>query len=282
MLLLVVMLQLLSIAVSAVTTREPRIAIVTGITPDRVDEYAPATNSKRCYALRHGYEFIVDTTAFSTQLLENGEALAHGFNPWWHKVLLIEKYLPYYDWLFVLDADTVVTNYTINLNDKFLAPVRADVHLILTDHPTNLNDGALLIRRHEWSFAFVREWQKLTRVRKTEPYGRWAWDDNGALYAHLVATAKAQKQKREGQSVSYQGQCSQLGTYNEYGPLSMCFKREMEQLGMGYRKRSIDHVHFVEPPGFNAYDREELPEEVKRNWPDEVFWTSGSFVQVRG
>jgi hypothetical protein len=56
---------------AAAATVAPRIAIVTSYTRNVQEQYQPATNSKACYALRHGYHF----------LLEINEDLAV-INPW--------------------------------------------------------------------------------------------------------------------------------------------------------------------------------------------------------
>lgn len=117
----------------------PRIAIVTAATPDRISMYQPATNSKQCYALRHGYDFIFDTNAATSSL-----------NPWWRKVMATKKYLPFYDWVFWMDADTLVTNYTVRL-EWFLPENDADTHLVVTDHNIALNDGAFFLRNSDWS-----------------------------------------------------------------------------------------------------------------------------------
>ena len=65
-----------------------RIAVLSASTPDRVQLYQPATNSKTCYALRHNYHFVLDTNAPNEGSI----------NAWWRKVEVLQKYLPYYDW----------------------------------------------------------------------------------------------------------------------------------------------------------------------------------------
>ncbi|XP_057859480.2 uncharacterized protein LOC131068322 isoform X2 [Cryptomeria japonica] len=62
--------------------------------------------NKRNYAYKHGYDFIDATIVLDMQR-----------PPSWSKVLAVRAFLPHYDWVFWNDADSLVTNPDIALED---------------------------------------------------------------------------------------------------------------------------------------------------------------------
>jgi hypothetical protein len=106
-----------------------RIGILSVSTPERVEMYQLATNSKTCYAMRHNYELIIDTNAHDGSRTPN---------PWWRKVEVLQKYLHAYDWIFLMDADTLFTNYSVKL--EWFLPQDNNVNLVMTDHNVGINN----------------------------------------------------------------------------------------------------------------------------------------------
>ncbi|CEO98545.1 hypothetical protein PBRA_006659 [Plasmodiophora brassicae] len=239
--------------------------------------YQPATNSKQCYALRHGYDFIFDTNAATSSL-----------NPWWRKVMATKKYLPFYDWVFWMDADTLVTNYTVRL-EWFLPENDADTHLVVTDHNIALNDGAFFLRNSDWSTRHGAD----TIDVQFEVHNRgqrWAWDDQGAFYELLLIEAHSSPGH-----VEYDNECSRSNRCCEYLPLQRCFNRRLEQTGSVFGDRHVPHVTFIDPRyhpvpsepgnawvrgGFDQYREVEFQGEVwiYGEWSKENFWHRGDFV----
>ena len=91
---------------------EMRIAILTFcVGADYKKAMDPGMESKRAYAKRHGYTF-----------LEGGEDVWDRKKPIpWSKIRFIQKYLDDYDFLFWCDADVILTNPDLRLEDHLLS-----------------------------------------------------------------------------------------------------------------------------------------------------------------
>ena len=82
----------------------------------------------------------------------------------WSKLLAMRKYLPYYDFLLYVDADTLVTNYDIKLEDI----VDYGYDQVLAADRNGLNCGVWLIRNTPWSLWFLDEmWAQSQLVNPT-------------------------------------------------------------------------------------------------------------------
>eukprot|EP00249_Psilotum_nudum_P011698 c23330_g1_i1 orf=143-997(+) len=65
-----------------------------------------ATPNKQSYAKRHGYDFI-----------DASDLIDRDRPPSWSKIVAVRKHLPSYDWVLWNDADSIVTNPAIALED---------------------------------------------------------------------------------------------------------------------------------------------------------------------
>lgn len=162
----------------------PRIAVVTSsFVYDNLcmlPVLKPAANNKRSYAQLHGYSFIGRSREFSQQIYKNRKTV-------WGKFDAIEKILPYYDWIFWLDMDTVITNKSVTIESilkKFTDMIGGEenfskINLIVT-RPVNdqmINAGVFLLRNSEWSRAFIRKCQYRTDLYKGGMYEQRAmWE----------------------------------------------------------------------------------------------------------
>ena len=109
--------------------------------------------NKQAYADRHGYDVIVD-----------GDIIDETRPTSWSKLLAMRKYLPYYDFLLYVDADTLVTNYDIKLEDI----VDYGYDQVLAADRNGLNCGVWLIRNTPWSLWFLDEmWAQSQLVNPT-------------------------------------------------------------------------------------------------------------------
>ena len=97
---------------------------------------AASIANKQAYADTHGYDVIVD-----------GDIIDETRPTSWSKLLAMRKYLPYYDFLLYVDADTLVTNYDIKLEDI----VDYGYDQVLAADRNGLNCGVWLIRNTPWS-----------------------------------------------------------------------------------------------------------------------------------
>jgi len=199
-----------------------RILLLTAMTANKIEEYQQATNSKQCYALKHGYTFIVET---------NSE-MAKNINPWWFKVYAIQKYLPFFDWVIWLDGDCLVSNPDIKF-EWFLDDPTAD--LVLTDHNFAVNNGVFALRRTEWSQEFLHKW--LGAGQMVHAGGaRWWQDDQGAMFHMLVAQGN---QSYDGHCALREKCCSDV--------LEDCFREGMKAGGHPYLGRRVPKVRFISP-----------------------------------
>lgn len=137
---------------------------------DDVNTYA----NHRAYAVKHGYK-IQD----GSQFMDTSRP------PAWSKIKAVQALLDLpgeCDWVFWLDADTVIMNSSVAVQD-FL-PIETDMDLLVTyDRRLTANSGAWLIRNTEWSKAFLNQWWGLkTWVRSP---GLSLSGDNAA-FGHLI------------------------------------------------------------------------------------------------
>ncbi len=98
---------------------------------------AISSPNKQRYADRRGYDFLcVDYVRDSNRSAS------------WNKILWLEKLLPEYDWVFWTDADSLIMNGEIRLEDV----IGDSSHdLIFTKDENGLNAGQFLIRNCCWS-----------------------------------------------------------------------------------------------------------------------------------
>jgi mannan polymerase II complex MNN10 subunit len=114
------------------------------------DAHAPlnaiTAPSKQRYADRWGYTFI---NHFGT--------LDESRPPSWSKILLIQKYLKDFDWIYWIDADAMIMNPAIAL-ETYLR----DYDLVISQKRSNshfgnfqLNASSFFARNRPWTHQFV-------------------------------------------------------------------------------------------------------------------------------
>lgn len=199
----------------------------------------------------------------------------------WRKLAALEKYLPYYDWVLWMDGDTMVANYSVEL-EWFLEPSGdEEVDVVLTDHNIDINNGVMFLRNSEWSAGLLARWRELGD-EKTARKMRWDWDDQGALFALIVERAHASAAAPTG----YDGRCASDHWCCHDFIIADCLNEELNALGHIYRHRSIAHIRFIDPVahvvparfgtapgawvrgGFNRYVRAEMPAWVVGKWKE--------------
>ncbi|KAH7288561.1 hypothetical protein KP509_31G031500 [Ceratopteris richardii] len=143
--------------------------------------------NKRSYAKRHGYDFID-----ASSLLDRSRP------PSWSKILAVRKHLPHYDWVFWNDADSLVTNPTIALDDIIDSIVGSiDFEnmpdFIVTEDVTGINAGMFFFRNSTWSIHFLDRWWNQTSF--VRPFGQRKSGDNDAL-KFLINDMQHEERKR--------------------------------------------------------------------------------------
>nr|CAG8446061.1 8709_t:CDS:2 [Entrophospora candida] len=162
----------------------PRIAVVTSsFVYDNLcmlPVAKPTADNKRSYAQLHDYSFVGRSYEFAQQIYKNRKTV-------WGKFDAIEKVLPYYDWIFWLDMDTIITNKSVSVEsllEKFVNMVGGEenfskINLVVARpvHDKMINAGVFLLRNSEWSRSFIRKCQYRTDLYKGNMYEQRAmWD----------------------------------------------------------------------------------------------------------
>lgn len=159
----------------------PTIAILTFcVGADYKKAMEPGLQSKREYAKRHGYDFHTD-----------GEDVWDRDMPIpWSKFNFILKYLDQYDYIFWSDADAIILNQSLKLEDHVLPLLPPGKDIMWTmDACRQLNNGHLLIRGKS---AWVRDYFKRCLQQKDLLYHIW-WDN--AAMIRLFETVPTDKEK---------------------------------------------------------------------------------------
>lgn len=109
-----------------------RVAVLTMCTSEMLAVGRLSDPNKRYYCRRHGYEFIpLDRT------------LDRSRPPQWSKILLLLEHLDRFDWLFWSDADSLVMNPDLRLEDLVDEHPAAD--LIITRDRNGVGTGEFLV-----------------------------------------------------------------------------------------------------------------------------------------
>eukprot|EP00252_Welwitschia_mirabilis_P023455 TRINITY_DN6624_c0_g2_i1.p1 TRINITY_DN6624_c0_g2~~TRINITY_DN6624_c0_g2_i1.p1 ORF type:complete len:357 (-),score=21.12 TRINITY_DN6624_c0_g2_i1:161-1231(-) len=143
--------------------------------------------NKKSYARTHGYDFI-----------DASDILDKRRPPSWSKILAVRTHLSRYDWVFWNDADSLVTNPNIALEDV-LHSIIGDMEwndmpdFIVTEDVTGVNAGMFFFRNSKWSKRFLDLWWNQTDFIR--PFGHCKSGDNDAL-KHLIKTMPANENKQ--------------------------------------------------------------------------------------
>jgi galactosyl transferase GMA12/MNN10 family len=133
--------------------------------------------NKMRYCEKHGYRlFDSSLTALDTSR-----------PPSWSKIRAVQRLLETdeCDWVFWLDADTVIMN-SDKMVESFLPAEDSGIDLILTHQKgTSWNAGAWLIRKSDWSKQFLDTWWNMKSFVRQK--GQAASGDNAALKAFLLS-----------------------------------------------------------------------------------------------
>lgn len=154
------------------TPPAPKIAILTFcVGADYKKCMEPGLESKRMYAEKHGYDFLC-----------GGEDVWDRTRPIpWSKFNFIRKYIDSYDYLFWSDADTIIVNMNVRIEDLILPLLPAHKDMLWTrDACGHLNNGNVLYRgRSAWLKDFLDRCYAQTDVL----YHIW-WDNAAMIKLH--------------------------------------------------------------------------------------------------
>ncbi|KAJ6810026.1 putative alpha-1,6-mannosyltransferase MNN10 isoform X1 [Iris pallida] len=135
-----------------------------------------AGRNKRGYAERMGYGFV------------DAERLVDPHRPpSWSKIPAVRSCLGDYDWVFWNDADTIVTNFEISLENILESAIghmdfNASPDLVVTEDINGVNAGVFFVRSSDWSKNFLDMWWNQTSFIQ---FGSTKSGDNAAM-KHLI------------------------------------------------------------------------------------------------
>ncbi|KAL0478568.1 hypothetical protein AKO1_008163 [Acrasis kona] len=155
----------------------PRHAIVMYVDAFATKYYKSEVSSWTCYAAMHGLNFYVETQ----KMIKNNQ-------PHHNKQKLLQKYLPHFQWVSIVDCDTFVVNrtkkFTDYLDDKY------DLILNMREI-SEIFSGLVTVKNSEFGRNFSSEWLAMAHqeplYNKEFPDGaRRLNTDNGDIILWLL------------------------------------------------------------------------------------------------
>ena len=148
-------------------TENLRIAIVQVLTGPYVHKFGRFSAAVSCYAARHHYHHHVQNVPIERAGVTN----AHAFDT---KIGVVKKYLPHYDWIFLLDSDAFPANFNCRL-ESYLEGSGDEVMLVvgMREWSIEVMSGGLFLRNVPNGHLFLEQWQ--------QNFGTVPNTDNGAL-----------------------------------------------------------------------------------------------------
>lgn len=106
--------------------------------------------TKRKWCQTHGYDFILDTVHHTPS-----KPIA------WSKIPMIQRVLPSYDYVFCSDADVIIMNDSVQLED-LIAKYMDKKSILLTRDWQDLNTGNLILRNTDEVSSVLGQMDDLT------------------------------------------------------------------------------------------------------------------------
>lgn len=153
----------------------PRIAILTlVIGADYKRNLAPCLESKRLYAAKHGYTYFEGGEEF----WDRDRPIAWSKIRFWQQIL--KEYADQFDYYWISDADVLITNPDLKLEDHVLALMPPTADLMMNyDACHHINSGNMLMRPSKWIDHFLENvWN-----RKEAIYHIW-WENKAMIDEH--------------------------------------------------------------------------------------------------
>src|SRR5208283_2945988 len=127
--------------------------------------------NKMRYAQKHDYYFAYEKKICKDLGVGRG-------NCSWNKIVYVKRYLPFYDWVFWTDADSLILNQTRKI-EEFLPTTNGKDFIIGKDRQPWINAGQFFIRNCEWSNNFLALVELHTWVERVGP--QYGWWEQGAI-----------------------------------------------------------------------------------------------------
>jgi len=155
-----------------------KIGVCTLNTPEIWDYAQYTCKNVENYCKCHQYDFIT-----------RNNSLDKSRHPAWSKIKLLQKNIQKYDWLMWIDADAIITNYNIKIEDL----IDEDYEMIISKEDgdkkyfNTINSGVFLVKNTNWIINFLAFWYD------TQNPNCWCWEQ--AVLNNLYCSTDGIKQK---------------------------------------------------------------------------------------
>lgn len=222
-----------------------QVAVLLAATPSMLSTYQPFINLWRCYAIRHGLAFILETDDTEVQR-------PHQRAPNWLRWLAARRYIEFYAALLVVDPDQFVVPECWNMSIPAIlgawagSPSRPPPDIATRDfgRPQTLNNGVVLLRSSPRGIFFLDQLLEKGSWMQTIEKDQGAFDETILEILGLEAAARGEK--------GYDSECSQHVFPNARGNhevalYALCWWRVSEMLAGPFGARKSTVVRFVDP-----------------------------------
>ncbi|CAK8992136.1 unnamed protein product [Durusdinium trenchii] len=221
-----------------------QVAVLAAATPNKIHAYQPFLNLWRCYALRHGLAFILETD-------DTEVSPPHHRAPNWLRWFTAKKYLSYYKALLVVDPDQLIVPECWNISipavlgawsgGAFGSP---DVATRDFGKPQTLNNGVVMIRSSPRGHFFLDLLLEKAAWMQNIEKDQGAFDETVLEILGLEATARGDE--------GYDSECAQYVWPNAKGNheialYAMCWWRICQRLAGPFGARRSTFFHFADP-----------------------------------
>lgn len=147
-----------------------KIAIASyAIGKEYLDVVSPALENQKKYCQKQRYDY----------LFAGEEIYDPSRPPAWSKILWMQKVLKNYDYVFWMDADALIAEQSIRIEDFFKDYIGTEKFIVLTrDACKNINTGVFLLKNCEWSHKLLK------LIWEQEQFIKHGWWENAA-FMHL-------------------------------------------------------------------------------------------------
>lgn len=221
-----------------------QVAVLVAATPNKIHTYQPFLNLWRCYALRHGMAFILETD-------DTEVSPPHHRAPNWLRWFTAKKYLSYYKALLVVDPDQLIVPECWNVSipavlgawsgGAFGSP---DVATRDFGKPQTLNNGVVLIRSSQRGHFFLDLLLEKAAWMQNIEKDQGAFDETVLEILGMEATARGDE--------GYDSECAQYVWPNAKGNheialYALCWWRASERLAGPFGARHSSFFRFADP-----------------------------------
>lgn len=133
---------------------KPKIAVLTSITNNKyLDRYKTAIEIKKNYCKYHNYKFILH------KVDENDTK--YRLKKGWLKIYKLLDIIEKYDYVFCSDADVIITNRDIRIEDIIFKYMKEEHNLLITTDFNSLNSGNIIWKNNKKSIILLNEMLKV-------------------------------------------------------------------------------------------------------------------------